>query len=88
MDFMSEGAHEIVQRKRNGEPFEMPRDWIVKDHCVPLRELKIFFRNQVEAFDDINALRDSLRRYYKIGAITKKEDCVLLVRNFKLQCLR
>ena len=74
MHFQSTKFHALVERKRNREPFELPRDWVVKDHSVPLLVLREFLRKYAH---DLTQLRTLLRRHYHIAAITKDEDRLL-----------
>ena len=82
MHFQSAGFIALVSRKLSGEPFDRERDWVVKDHSVPLEVLRQYLREELSKQPERFAassdeLRRLLRLHYRIAAIAKTEDRLL-----------
>ena len=67
MDFVSFDAYEVMEGNH--------QDNLVKDHAIPVRILRQKFK-ELQAPNLIN-IRKFLKRYYKLGVITKTEDVLL-----------
>lgn len=66
MHFKSKDAMRIIYGKQEGR--------LMKDHSIPIKILRILICEELGTGPGVSKIKQFLKKYYRIGVITKKED--------------
>jgi len=75
MDFISEGAKELILSEDKTILVNDKHQRLIKEHAIPVATLHEIFSKEENL--NVNGAKKILNKYYKLGVLTKSEDDLL-----------